>query len=65
VLQKLYEWVKRVEDDSGTCEGVTSSKAQRVKDLEHEVKELRSANEMLKLASAFLAQAALDLRLRS
>ncbi|MNR65071.1 hypothetical protein D3C85_1879730 [compost metagenome] len=41
-------------------EGVTTSEAQRVKDLEREVKELRRANEILKLASAFFAQAELD-----
>ena len=37
--------------------GVTSSEAQRVKELEREVKELRRANEILKVASAFFAQA--------
>ena len=39
--------------------------AQRVKDLEREVKELRRANEILKLASAFFAQAELERRLKS
>ena len=42
-----------------------SPAAQRVKDLEREVKELRRANEILKLASAFFAQAELDRRLKS
>ena len=65
VPQTLLEWVKRVEVDSGTREGVTSAEAQRVKDLEREVKELRRANEILKLASAFFAQAELDRRLKS
>lgn len=65
VPQTLHEWVKRVEIDSGVREGVTSSEAQRVKDLEREVKELRRANEILKLASAFFAQAELDRRLKS
>ena len=46
-------------------EGVTTSEAQRVKDLEREVKELRRANEILKLASAFFAQAELDRRIKS
>ncbi len=41
-------------------EGVTSSEAQRMKELEREVKELLRANEILKLASAFFAQAELD-----
>ena len=45
-------------------EGITTSQTQRVKDLEREVKELRRANEILKLASAFFAQAELDRRLK-
>ncbi|MGC4397511.1 IS3 family transposase [Hydrogenophaga sp. T2] len=53
VPQTLNEWVKRAEVDAGVREGVTTSEAQRVKDLEREVKELRRANEILKLASAF------------
>ena len=63
--QTLHEWVKRVEVDEGVREGVTTSEARRVKDLEREVKELRRANEILKLASAFFAQAELDRRLKS
>ena len=62
--QTLLEWVKRVEVDGGVREGITTSQAQRVKDLEREVKELRRANEILKLASAFFAQAELDRRLK-
>ncbi len=46
-------------------DGVTTSEAQRVKDLEREVRELRKANEILKLASAFFAHAELDRRLKS
>jgi transposase len=65
VPQTLLEWVKRVEVDTGGREGVTTSEAQRVKDLERENKELRRANEILKLASAFFAQAELDRRLKS
>ncbi len=65
VPQTLLEWVKHVEVDTGTREGVTSTEAQRVKELEREVKELRRANEILKLASAFFAQAELDRRLKS
>ena len=63
--QTLNEWVKRAEVDAGTREGVTTAQAQRVKELEREVKELRRANEILKLASAFFAQAELDRRLKS
>ena len=65
VPQTLHEWVKRFEVDAGVREGVTTSEAQRVKDLEREVKELRRANEILKLASAFFAQAELDRRVKS
>ena len=46
-------------------EGVTTSEAQRVKKLEREVKELRRADEILKVASAFFAQAELDRRFKS
>jgi transposase-like protein len=56
---------KRAEVDAGTREGVTTAEAQRVKELERENKELRRANEILKLASAFFAQAELDRRLMS
>ena len=65
VPQTLLTWVKRVEIDSGVREGVTTSEAQRVKELERENKELRRANEILKVASAFFAQAELDRRLKS
>jgi transposase-like protein len=64
VPQTLLDWVKRQEINSGVREGVTTAEAQRVKDLEREVKELRRANEILKLASAFFAQAELDRRLK-
>ena len=64
VPQTLNEWVKRVEVDTGMRDGVTTAEAQRVKDLERENKELRRANEILKLASAFFAQAELDRRLK-
>ncbi|WP_295529216.1 IS3 family transposase [uncultured Pseudacidovorax sp.] len=55
VPQTLNERVKRAEVDAGVREGVTSSETQRMKELEREVKELRRANEILKLASAFFA----------
>jgi transposase len=64
VPQTLLGWVQREEVDTGVRPGVTSAEAQRVKDLEREVKELRRANEILKLASAFFAQAELDRRLK-
>ena len=65
VPQTLLGWVQRHEVDTGAREGVTTAEAQRVKELEREVKELRRANEILKLASAFFAQAELDRRLKS
>jgi transposase len=65
VPQTLHEWVKRHEIDSGARDGVTTSELQRLKELERENKELRKANEILKLASAFFAQAELDRRLKS
>jgi transposase len=65
VPQTLLEWVKRVEVDTGVRVGVTTADAQRLKELERENKELRRANEILKLASAFFAQAELDRRLKS
>jgi transposase-like protein len=65
VPQTLLEWVKREEVDAGARPGLSTVEAQRIKDLEREVKELRRANEILKLASAFFAQAELDRRLKS
>ena len=61
----LLEWVRRQEVDSGQRAGVTSEERERIKALEREVKELRRANEILKLAGAFFAQAELDRRLKS
>ena len=65
VPQTLLEWVKQVEVDFGARAGTTTAEQQRVKELESEVRELRRANEILKLASAFFAQAELDRRLKS
>jgi len=65
VPQTLLTWVKRQEVDSGMREGTTTADAQRMKELEREVKELRRANEILKVASAFFAQAELDRRFKS
>ena len=65
VPQTLHTWVKQHEVDAGQREGVSTAEAQRIKDLEREVRELRKANEILKLASAFFAQAELDRRIKS
>jgi len=65
VPQTLPDWVKQAEVDAGAGPGVSTAEAQRIKDLEREVRELRRANEILKLASASFAQAELDRRLKS
>ncbi len=65
VPQTLNEWVKRDEIDAGGRPVVTTPDIQRLKELERENKELRRANEILKAASAFFAQAELDRRLKS
>jgi transposase len=62
--QTLHEWVRKHEIDTGMRDGITSEERDRIKALEREVKELRKANEILKLASAFFAQAELDRRLK-
>lgn len=56
----LLDWVKRSEIDSGTPDGTSTNERERMKALERENKELRRANEILKSASAFFAQATLD-----
>ena len=61
----LLEWVKRAEMDGGTREGLTTTERERLRQLERENKELKRANEILKTASAFFAQAELDRRLKS
>ncbi len=65
VPQTLHEWVKKHEIDTGMRDGITSEERDRIKTLERENKELRRANEILKLASAFFAQAELDRKLKS
>ena len=58
VPQTLLEWVKQAEVDAGTRSGASTAEQDRIKDLEREVKVLCRAKEILKLASAFFAQAA-------
>ena len=65
VPQTLHDWVRKHEIDTGMREGITSEEREHIKALERENKELRRANEILKLASAFFAQAELDRRLKS
>ncbi len=60
VPQTLHEWVKKAEVDSGKRAGVPSDLAEKMKALERENRELRQANEILRKASAYFAQAGLD-----
>jgi len=61
--ETLRKWVRQSEIDGGRRPGISSAEAQRIKELEREVKELRRANEILKAASAFFARE-LDPQLR-
>jgi transposase len=65
VPHTLYEWMRKHEVDSGVRLGTTTADKDRLKELERENRELRKANEILKLASAFFAQAELDRRLKN
>jgi transposase len=65
VPQTLHEWVRRAEIDTGLRDCITSDERERIKQLERENKELRRANDILKAASAFFAQAEIDRRLKS
>lgn len=60
--QTLSNWVRQYERDTGQRDGVTPAGAARVKEREREVRELKKANEILRLASAYFAQAELDRR---
>jgi len=58
--ETLRKWIRRAERDQGLREGLTSSDRERLKALERENRELKRANEILRKASAFFAQAELD-----
>ncbi len=60
--QTLSNWVRQAERDAGKRPGLTTDERERLKALEREVKELRQANEILRKASAYFAQAELDRR---
>jgi transposase len=64
VPQTLLEWIKKAEINTGKRVGVPTEMAERMKALEREVRELRQANEILRKASAYFAQAELDRPLR-
>jgi transposase len=59
-VESLRLWVRQAEIDDGVKPGVTSEDAARIKALEQENRELRRANEILRKASAYFAQAELD-----
>ena len=58
--ETLRRWVRQHETDTGLRNGVTTAEQERIRALEREVRELRKTNEILRLASAFFAQAELD-----
>ena len=60
--ETLRKWIRQTEVDTGRRGGLTSDERARIKDLEREVRELRRANEILRKASAYFAQAELDRR---
>ena len=62
--ETLRRWVRQSEIGQGTRGGTSTSDRERLKELEREVRELKQANEILKTASAFFAQAELDRRLK-
>jgi transposase-like protein len=62
--ESLRRRTRRVEVDEGKRPGLTSEERERMKQLERENRELKRANEILKTASAFFAQAELDRRLK-
>jgi transposase-like protein len=61
-IEALRRWVRQAERDAGRRPGLTTDERERLKTLEREVVELRRANEILKKASAYFAQAELDRR---
>ena len=62
--QTLLDWVKKAEVDSGKRAGVPTEMAEKLKALERENREPRQANEILRKASAYFAQAELDRRVK-
>jgi|SRR6185312_1464444 len=60
--ETLRRWVRQAERDTGQRPGLTTTDLERVTQLERENKELRRANDILRKASAYFAQAELDRR---
>ena len=61
----LSNWVRQAERDAGKRPGLTTDERERLKALERENRELKQANEILRKASAYFAQAELDRRQKS
>ncbi len=62
--ETLRRWVRQAERDAGVRPGLTTDERLRLKDLERENRELKRANEILRKASAYFAQAELDRRVK-
>jgi transposase len=62
--ETLRHWVRQAERDAGVRPGSTTDERERIKALERENRELRQANEILRKASAYFAQAELDRRFK-
>lgn len=63
--ESLHHGIRQQERDTGQRPGTTSAAADRVKELEREVCERKKANKILRLASAYFAQAELDRHIKS
>ena len=63
-LHMLREWLQKADRDRGFSAGVPSEVSAKLKALERENHELRQANEILRKASAYFAQAELDRRFK-
>ena len=61
-VETLRKWVRQAERDMGERPGLSTSERERLKELEREVREPRRANDILRTASAYFAQAELDRR---
>jgi transposase len=62
--ETLRRWVRQAERDQGKRPGATTEEVERIRQLERENRELRQANEILRKASAYFAQAELDRRFK-
>lgn len=58
--ETLRSWIRQAECDKGKRDGLTTTERERLKQLEKENRELKRANEILRLASAYFAKAELD-----